>query len=217
MSPQRDARTKNCAVPPKPEPPRLWIVAGPNGSGKSTLYSATDIEGFGPSVWIINPDVLAARIQHGERKPLLRANGEALDRIREWLEASLRAYQTIGVETVLSTDKYRSLVRRAKARGFEIRLLYVALQSVEMNIERVRLRVASGGHKVAERKIRERYERSFKQLPWFLAHADLALLFDNSGAVPRQIGRKYRRTLEIDPSAPQPIRLAASRLQSRQP
>jgi predicted ABC-type ATPase len=42
--------------------PKLWIVAGPNGSGKSTLYDATDIEGFGRSVWIINPDILAAHI-----------------------------------------------------------------------------------------------------------------------------------------------------------
>jgi len=202
-------------VPPRLEPPRLWIVAGPNGSGKSTLYNATDIEGFGPSVWIINPDVLAARIQRDERKALLRANGEALDRIQSWLDASLHAYQTIGVETVLSTAKYRSLVRRAKQRGFEVRLLYVALQSVEMNIERVRLRVAAGGHKVAENKIRERHERSFRQLPWFLAHADLALLFDNSGAVPRQIGRKFRGTLEIDPTAPEPIRHAASRLRGK--
>ncbi len=147
-------------MPQRLEPPRFWIVAGPNGSGKSTLYDATDIEGFGRSVRIINPDVLAARIAGNERKALLRANGEALDRIWDWLNASLQAYQTIGVETVLSTPKYRPLVKTAKARGFEVRLLYVMLQSVEMNIARVKLRVAAGGHAVAEQKIGERYERS---------------------------------------------------------
>lgn len=57
------------------EPPRLWIVAGPNGSGKSTLYDSTDIEGFGRSVWIINPDILAAHISEQELVPPLQANG----------------------------------------------------------------------------------------------------------------------------------------------
>lgn len=102
-------------------PPRIWIVAGPNGSGKSTLYDASDIEGFGRSVWIINPDVLAAHISEQERLPLLAANGAALDRIKAWLRASIRAHQTVGVETVLSTPKYRSLVRMAKSYGFEKR------------------------------------------------------------------------------------------------
>lgn len=199
-------------MPPKFDRPRLWIVAGPNGSGKSTLYDSTDIEGFGRSVWIINPDILAERIRRNERKALLRANGEALDRIRAWLNASLDAYQTIGVETVLSTDKYRTLVKTAKARGFDVRLLYVVLRSVEMNIERVRLRVAKGGHAVDEDKIRARYERSLAQLPWFLEQVDTALIFDNSGESPLPVGRKADGVVEIAPSAPDAIKRAAERI-----
>ena len=42
------------------EPPVFLIVAGPNGSGKSSAYQDADIEAFGRSVWIINPDLLAA-------------------------------------------------------------------------------------------------------------------------------------------------------------
>ena len=129
---------------PKLETPRFWIVAGPNGSGKTTLYDRADIEGFGGSVWIINPDTLAAHISEQEGLPLLEANGEALDRIMAWLRASIRAHHTVGVETVLSTPKYRTLVKAAKAFGFEIRLLYVTLNSADLNVERVRLRVAKG-------------------------------------------------------------------------
>jgi predicted ABC-type ATPase len=103
------------------EKPRLWIVAGPNGSGKSTLYDRTDIRDFGRSVWIINPDILTAHIAKQERLPLLIAIGETLDRIQAWLRISIRTYKTVGVETVLSTNKYRRLVRSAKAHGFEIR------------------------------------------------------------------------------------------------
>jgi predicted ABC-type ATPase len=200
--------------PQKPDKPVFWIVAGPNGSGKSTLYNATDIEGFGRSVWIINPDALADRIHKQEKLGLLEANGEALDRIQAWLKASIRAHQTIGVETVLSTPKYRRLVRLAQSFGFEIRLLYVLLDSADMNVERVRLRVLMGGHSVPEDKIRTRRERSFKQLPWFLNQADIALIYDNSGSSPKLIGRKRNDVTEIDPSAPAPIKESISRLKT---
>jgi predicted ABC-type ATPase len=196
----------------KLEAPRFWIVAGPNGSGKSTLYDATDIEGFGRSVWIINPDLLSARIHEQEKLSLSDANREALDRIQQWLLASIQAHQTVGVETVLSTDKYRPLVERAKSLGFEIRLLYVTLSSADLNVERVRLRVASGGHDVPENKIRERRQRSFQQLPWFLNEADDALIYDNSGEEPRLVGRKLAGRIIVDPEAPKEILAAVNSL-----
>jgi predicted ABC-type ATPase len=196
------------AAPPRLEQPRLWIVAGPNGSGKSTLYDRRDIEGFGRSIWIINPDLLAARIQQQEDLPLLPANIEALKRIEAWLLSSIRAYQTIGVETVLSTPKYRPMVLQAKALGFEIRLLYITLQTADMNVARVRLRVSRGGHDVAEAAIRARRERSFQQLPWFLERADLALIYDNSGVEPRLVGRKQDGVVVLDRFAPADIQRA---------
>ncbi|MDZ4380198.1 MAG: AAA family ATPase [Parvibaculum sp.] len=191
------------------ETPIFWIVAGPNGSGKSTLYGNTDIEGFGRSVWIINPDLLTVRLREKERLNILEANGEALNRIQAWLEASINAHQTVGVETVLSTGKYRPLVEKAKSLGFEIRLLYVTLQNASLNIERVRMRVAAGGHDVPEDKIIERRERSFRQLAWFLEQADMALIFDNSGISPTLVGRKVKGVVTIDPNAPREIINAA--------
>ena len=181
--------------------PKLWIVAGPNGSGKSSLYSSGDIQDFGASVWIINPDLLTARIEHVERLSLREANLEAVKRIYSWLEASIAAHQTVGVETVLSTDKYRQLVLSAKARGFEVRLIYVLLRSAKLNIERVKMRVAKGGHDVPEDKIIERRERSLAQLPWFLDQADQAWLYDNSDASPRLMGTKTKGVIELDRAA----------------
>lgn len=183
-------------------------MAGPNGSGKSTLYGNTDIEGFGRSVWIINPDILSARLSSQEGLGT-GANAEALNRIEAWLTASVQAHQTVGVETVLSTSKYRVLVKDAKERGFEIRLLYVTLRDADMNVERVRQRVKLGGHDVPENKIRERRERSFAQLPWFLNQADVALIYDNSSASPALVGRKQNNVIEIDPGAPDEIKRAA--------
>ena len=138
------------------ERPTFWMVAGPNGSGKSTLYGQTNIAGFDKSIWIINPDLLTQRIQQVEKRSLRDANLNAVIRIEAWLEASIQAHQTVGVETVLSTDKYRRLVLAAKQRQFEFRLIFVMLASPDQNVERVRLRVQKGGHDVPETKIRER-------------------------------------------------------------
>lgn len=188
--------------------PKFWIVAGPNGSGKSSIYTDTEIEDFGGSVWIINPDLLTARIQEIEHLKPRAANIQAVTRIYNWLEASISAHQTIGVETVLSTEKYRALVLAAKAHGFEVRLIYILLNSAELSVERVKLRVGKGGHHVPTTKIRSRRERSLRQLPWFLGKADLAWIFDNSGARPAQIARKVGNTIVVDPAALAEIREA---------
>lgn len=188
------------------ERPTFWIVAGPNGSGKSSLYGNTDIEAFDQSVWIINPDLLTKRIQEVENLALSEANLQAVVRIEAWLEASIRAHQTVGVETVLSTDKYRRLVLAAKERQFEFRLIFVMLDSPDLNVQRVRLRVEKGGHDVPEASIRKRWTKSLAQLSWFLDQADQAALFDNSGAVPQLIGRKQGGQILIDPRAPVALR-----------
>lgn len=117
--------------------PRLWIVAGPNGSGKSSAYDQSDVGEFGGSVWIINPDLLTVRIRDVERMTQTEANLAAVQRIEHWLDASIDTHQTIGVETVLSSPKYRRVVERAKRMSFEVRLIYVFLRSAELQMQRI--------------------------------------------------------------------------------
>jgi predicted ABC-type ATPase len=195
--------------------PKLWIVAGPNGAGKSTIYANANIKDFRGSVWIINPDVLTVRLQTAESMNLETANLEAVKRIYAWLETSIAAHQTVGVETVLSTDKYRKLVLIAKTIGFEFRLIYVLLRSPEMNVERVKIRVAEGGHDVPIQKILERRERSLKQLPWFLDQADSGWLFDNSDKKPRLIATKIDGTIDMASNAMPEIATAVAQVKIR--
>ena len=179
------------APSPSPDPPALWIIAGANGSGKSTAYERSDIDAPSGGVWFINPDALAKRIVDHEGLPLNPdANLESVRRIERWLFASVDAHQTVGVETVLATDKYRRLVERAHQQGFRVGLIYVFLNNAELNVARVRDRVAKGGHDVPEASIRSRRSRSFNQLTWFFDNADVADIFDNSGAEPRLVARK---------------------------
>lgn len=179
----------------------MLIVAGPNGSGKSSAFYDVGLQPAGRAVWIINPDLLAVRIRDIEKVSLRDANVAAVERIQAWLNASVQAHQTVGVETVLSTSKYQDLVLSAKELGFEIWLFYVILDTPDRNVERVRLRVKAGGHTVPEAKIRERYTRSLKQMPWFLDQADQAWIFDNSGSSPRLIGEKQDGVIHLDVEA----------------
>lgn len=199
----------------RPDPPIFWIIAGPNGSGKSSFYSdAVFLEQQG-SVWIINPDLLALRIQQVEGIGLDIANLESVKRIESWLDASIKAHQTVGVETVLSTGKYRRLVRDAQRRGFQVYLAYFILDDVARNIERVRGRVLKGGHDVPEDRIRARYVKSLRQLRWFLGHADRAWMFDNSGAEPKLIGVKRNDTVELAENALPQVAAVVQRLGTR--
>lgn len=184
------------------EQPIFLIIAGPNGSGKSTAYEQSLVEAEGRSFRIINPDLFAKRLVETEQLDLASANILAVQRIEAWLETSILAGHTVGVETVLSTDKYRRLVDLAKSVGYQFRLIYIMLDNPDLNVERVRLRVQSGGHAVPEDKIRARYHRSLEQLRWFIRRADDAVLYDNSGAQPRLVGQKEDGITWLDVNSP---------------
>ena len=87
---------------------------------------------------------------------------------------------SFAVETTLAGKKYLQMILDAKNKGFEIVLVYVGTRSVEINLERIRNRVLSGGHDVPEQDVRRRYKRSFENLPAAIARADHTILFDNS-------------------------------------
>ena len=69
---------------------------------------------------------------------------------------------------------------------YEIIVYYLKLQSVELSIERVRLRVSQGGHDIPEHVIRRRYERSWTNFQRIYKHlADSWTILDNSGNAPQ--------------------------------
>jgi predicted ABC-type ATPase len=69
---------------------------------------------------------------------------------------------------------------REISRGFEVVLIYIGAESVEINLVRISERVRVGGHSVPENDVRRRYLRSFENLPIAAKHAHHVLLFDNS-------------------------------------
>jgi hypothetical protein len=59
-------------------------------------------------------------------------------------------------------------------------MIFVGLSSPEQHIDRVRLRVAHGGHPIPEEKIRERWISSRENLIGLMPHLARLQLLDNS-------------------------------------
>jgi predicted ABC-type ATPase len=72
------------------------------------------------------------------------------------------------------------MMREAKQKGWQINLIYIGIDNVEVNIDRVAQRVAEGGHNVPIEDIRRRYKRSLENLPIALQLVDNASIYDNS-------------------------------------
>ncbi|MES2058164.1 MAG: hypothetical protein V4564_19670 [Pseudomonadota bacterium] len=63
-------------------------------------------------------------------------------------------------------------------------MIYVVLDSGDLQLRRIRNRVADGGHDVPADKVASRRIRSFEQLAWFINRVDECLIFDNSTGQP---------------------------------
>jgi len=102
--------------------------------------------------------------------------------IAEFIRRKLMANgKSFSFETVLSHESKLQLLNDAKQLGYRIYLYYVATESPEININRVKIRVAKKGHAVDEARIKERYYRSLDLLLDTVKISNRAYLFDNSG------------------------------------
>lgn len=161
--------------------PILHVYAGPNGSGKSFYTQRYDDT---PERYINADD-----IQKELGLTVLEAAREA-DRLRrENLEKGI----TFAFETVFSRPNRLEFLKEAKERGYEVHVVYVITQDVEINIGRVAQRVHKGGHGVPEDKIRSRYERALSLIKYVIPVADQVRIFNNSLEEPIIIFEKTLR------------------------
>lgn len=173
--------------------PALWIIAGPNGAGKTTCAQKEPILRLLPGVQFYNPDnvtlnKLQARGYQGFRDAPVEVQTElfiqSADEVFDELRDALARKQSVGVETVLSSNKYRPLVDSVLAENGMVNLIYVALSSATIAQERVAARVRRGGHGVPEKKIAARWARSLQNLPWFAKRSWAYWVIDNSDSDP---------------------------------
>ena len=152
---------------PKVLLPEIMVFAGPNGSGKSTITSMAKSVGI-----YINADDI--------KKANLCSDIEAAVLAEKLRESALSQRIDFTFETVLSTDRNLKLLQKAKEAGYFIRVIYVLTSNPDINVSRVKARVASGGHDVPEEKIRSRYEKALKLIPEVIKVSDIFHIYDNT-------------------------------------
>lgn len=153
--------------------PLLVLIAGPNGAGKSTYYEYFLAD---PSLPFLNADILAAESGLDSFEA-----ARVLDAKRARLIESKQGFVT---ETVFSDPKGAKLdmLRAAVEAGFDVKLIYIGLESAEVSALRVAQRVAHGGHDVPPEKIAARYQRTLDNLKAAIAVLPDITIFDNSSA-----------------------------------
>ncbi|GAB6394343.1 MAG: zeta toxin family protein [Bacteroidales bacterium] len=98
-------------------------------------------------------------------------------RIRELITTG----ETFALETTLATRSVVKLVQEAQAKGYYVTLLYLWLNTPELAVERVKMRVDAGGHNIAENTIRRRYKAGIRNLfELYLPTCDYWMIADNS-------------------------------------
>ena len=157
------------------KPPRLTIIAGANGSGKTTL-TGWNSDVF-RAVPILDPDSIARTLQSSMPSTLPIA---AARHVLKSAKKHITRGESFAVETTLAGKHYLQLMVDARIRGYEVVLVYIGTDSVEINLARIRNRVLAGGHDVPESDVRRRYRRSFRNLPIAVERADHSILLDNS-------------------------------------
>jgi len=159
-------------------PSRIYVLAGVNGAGKSSIGGAA-FRSFGADYY--NPDQVARtlRASHPGLSPA-EANAEAWQQGRRLLERAIAERLDFALETTLGGNTIVRLLAEAAAKGTEIYIWYVGLNSPELHIARVQSRVRRGGHDIPERDIRRRYEHSRLNLIHLLPHLAALRLWDNS-------------------------------------
>ena len=160
----------------------LYMFAGVNGAGKSTLYSSI------------------AASERPKIKRSRRANADEIARENHWdwrdpvsnlkamrievknIHSFIANKQSFNMETTLASSKktYVNILRSAKAQGFTTHLLYVGVDGPELAKERVKARVAKGGHGIPDEVIDRRYTKSIRNLKLLTPLFDSVELYDNT-------------------------------------
>lgn len=179
------------AKAPTERTPEILLVAGVNGAGKSSVAGRFLADNGG---MVYDPDEAARRLMEAGLHPA-EANSRAWVRGRRMIETALDQRRDAALETTLGGDTITGLLLRAAREGFRVRVLYIGLGTPELHLQRVRARVARGGHDIAEARIRERWDTSRANLIRLLPALRELLLWDNSAEIEGDAAPEPRRLL----------------------
>lgn len=157
--------------------PVLLFLAGPNGAGKSSLFDELDGLIAGRDFVFINADSIGKLVDSVPSSDVLAQKVADLAR-----EHMLSTGVDFATESVFSDEVGAKLgyLKRAAEAGFHVVFVFVALASLGLSIQRVRHRVAHGGHDVPMAKLARRFVASKENARRAFNFVETCILIDNS-------------------------------------
>lgn len=166
---------------------KLYVITGCNGAGKTTasfniLPEILECKEF------VNADEIARGLSPFRPEQVAIAAGRMmLTRIHELLDSG----ENFSFETTLSTRSFVQTIELAKSKGYYTTIIFFYLESVELALDRVAIRVAEGGHYVQSEVVRRRYYLGIKNLFNLYAEiVDSLYIYDNSNLESELIAEK---------------------------
>jgi predicted ABC-type ATPase len=181
--------------------PTLYLLAGPNGAGKTSYYETAIEEGFIQSnLPFVNVDLITRSLP-GMYTPDNFVKAEEI--AREEIASHISSMSDFMIESNLATQRDYDWICAMIKKGYEVVLFFLCTSFLEININRVKKRVAEGGHDVAESIIEHRYKMGLTYLKGSLQIFSKAYLIDNSGSTALVMAELNKGILvDKEPNAP---------------
>lgn len=157
--------------------PNLYIIAGCNGAGKTTA-SYTVLPEMLNCKEFVNADEIARGLSPFQPdKAAIDAGKIMLTRIKELIKLQV----DFSFETTLSARHFVSLIKTAQQQGYFVTLVFFWLNSTDLAIQRVKMRVSEGGHNIPNDTIRRRYKMGVTNLiKLYVPICDYWMVINNS-------------------------------------
>jgi predicted ABC-type ATPase len=162
--------------------PRCIVIAGPNGAGKTT-FARQFLPKDASVVHFVNADLIAGGLSPLQPENAAMAAGRLF--LTE-LDRLAKARVDFAFETKLSGRVYLARLRRWKAAGYRIEIVFPRLASPQLALRRIGARVKQGGHNVPRPDVLRRFARGWLNFQTaYRPLADSRAVYDNSGPAPR--------------------------------
>lgn len=160
---------------------KCYIIAGPNGAGKTT-FAQEFLPIEAECINFVNADLIAQGLSPFQPDRMAIEAGRLMI---QHIDECVKRNESFAFETTFSGKGYVNKIKTWKLENYEVIICYLRLPSVELAVERVKARVAQGGHNIPEHVIRRRFDKSWDNFQNTYKHlADQWIVFDTSEEMP---------------------------------
>lgn len=169
--------------------PEIVVIAGPNGAGKTTFAKQYLAQREQPLPFV-NADLIAAGIAPVSPDSAALLAGRLM---LEEMDRLVQQNKSFAFETTLAGIGYAKKLAAWSDLGYSIVLVFLRLPDLTHALDRVKARVAQGGHDIPEAVIRRRFAAGWKNFEnlykdiadtWYVLDANDTTVVLSSGERP---------------------------------